>query len=86
MSLERLRPGGRSATVVAAVGVSDLERARGVSLQQQLAAVGGSVVRSANADQIGCRMSATFGAELEMVHVEISRVPAAADLATPLVA
>jgi hypothetical protein len=31
-------------------------------------------------------MSATFGAELEMMHVEISRVPAAGDLAAPLVA
>jgi hypothetical protein len=48
--------------------------------------VGGPMVRSTKANEVGCRMLAAFGAELEMMHIEISDVPAARDLAPPLIA
>jgi hypothetical protein len=82
----RLRVWLRSPTVFAAVGVSDLECACYASVQEEFTAVGSSVVRSANAHEVGCRVWPAFGAQLEMVHIEISRVSAARDLTAPFVA
>jgi len=75
VNFERL--GLPSVTVFTAVGVSDLECARVASVQEELAAVGRSVVRSANAHEVGCRVWPAFGAQLEMMDVEISCVSAA---------
>jgi len=83
-NLERLWRDG--AAVFAAVCMARPQSAGATPLQGELTAMDRAVVGRAQADQVVERMAAAFGAELEVVHVEKSSVPAAGNLAAALVA
>jgi hypothetical protein len=63
--------------VGSAVRMPEAERASALAVDEQLAAMGGSVVSRAQGQKIGRLVATAFGARLDMVHVDERRVGAA---------
>ena len=62
------------AAVGGAVGVSKDERTVVLALDEQLAAMDGAVVSSAESQKVGCLVATAFRASLNMMHVDERRV------------
>jgi hypothetical protein len=63
--------------VGSAIGMPETERAISLEVDEQLAAMDGSVVSRAKPQKIRCLVATAFGARLDMVHVDERRVGAA---------
>ena len=84
VNLERLRR--HAATVFAAVGMSDTQSTSFVSIDGDLAAMGGAVMPGTDANEILHRVAAAFGTELDVMYVYPRHVVTAWHLAAMLIA
>jgi hypothetical protein len=66
--------------------MAEERRAVGARLDEELAAMGGTVMRRANADEVSWVVAAAFGARDDVVEVEERRVGAAWNAAAMLIA
>jgi len=83
-SLDGLRL--HAVAVLAAVRMAGADSAVFAPIENDLAAMGGAVMRIADANEVFHRVTPTFGAELEMMHIQKARVLTARNLAAALIA
>jgi len=80
------RPRLHAVAVFRAVGMADAQRTGFVSIDDELAAMGSPVVRSADANEVLHRVASAVGTELDVMYVEPAYVVTAWHLATMLIA